>query len=83
MRSRLQLRYSHNWYLTPYVSAEIHTQLYRPDRYPLARFTGRAGVSYRFDVHNTVDMTFFYQKNVNRVNARTNYISALSYSFSF
>ena len=83
LRSRLQVRYSANWYLTPYLSFEAHTQLFRPDRIPLARLTARAGVSYRFDVHNSLDAAFFYQKNINRVNARTNYISALSYNFSF
>lgn len=83
LRSRLQLRYSANWYLTPYLSFEAHTQLFRPDRFPLARITARAGVSYRFDVHNSLDAAFFYQKNINRIDARTNYMSALSYNFSF
>lgn len=83
LRSRLQLRYSHNWYLTPYVSGEIYTQLYRPDRLPLSRINVRAGASYRFDVHNTLDLGLFLQKNVNSLNARTNYISVLAYSYNF
>lgn len=83
LRSRVQLRYAINWYVTPYASAELHTRLLQTDRPAVGRVTWRAGVAFRPTVHHGIDVSFFRQQNQGTRNARTNYITSVGYEFSF
>ena len=83
LRSKLTVKYNSQKKYTPYLSAELFTQLNKlnVDEFDNARYI--AGVDYKFNKQHAIDLFYLINREFNVNNPVTDYVSGIGYTYTF
>lgn len=82
-RNKLSLSYNPSKKFKPFVSAEIWYRLSDQKENFIDNIRYSAGIQYDLNKKNSIEMYYIFQKELQQKNPLTDFISALSYAFTF
>lgn len=83
LRNKISIKHNSSKKYKPFLSAEIWSPLWKGADYFIDNLRFAAGFEYEINKRSSLDIYYIFQREINRRNPRTDYISALSYTFAF
>ncbi|MEP7264114.1 MAG: DUF2490 domain-containing protein [Bacteroidota bacterium] len=83
LRSKLNIKYAPEKKYAPWISAEVFYQLNNNKGNEIDNIRYTAGVDYDFNKRHSISLFYLINKEVNTSDPLTEYISGLSYKYSF
>ena len=83
LRSKLSIKYDLNKKINPWISTELFYQLNNGEGNEFDNVRYSAGIDYDFNKHHSISLFYLINKELNVNNQETDYITGISYKYSF